>query len=166
MENLWEFFYATEGETIKNYLLSFGAWAPIVSFGLMLMQALIAPLPAFALSLGNGLLFGVGWGGLLSLVSGTAAAWICYELARGLGRRWVEGQLGEARFFQAQKWLDRWGLWALVALRLIPFLPFDPLSYLMGLSPMRRRSFLAANLVGQAPGAFFYASLGAQWAAS
>ncbi len=161
MEGLGEFFYATEGEAIQHYLLSFGAWAAAVSFALMLLQALIAPLPAFAVTLGNGLLFGFFWGGCLSLLSGVAAAFLGYELARALGRGWVQGKLGEKRFLQARRWVERWGIGALVALRLIPFLPFDPLSYFLGLSPMSRRSFLLANLVGQAPGAFFYAGVGA-----
>jgi len=153
--------WANDPQALKSYLLAFGAFAPLLSFCLMLLQALVAPLPAFAISLGNGMLFGGFWGGTLSLVSGVAAAWVCYELARYFGQDWVKSKLGTNNFTKAQTWIDRWGLWALVLLRLIPFLPFDPLSYLLGLSPMRRGRFLAANLIGQAPGAFFYASVGA-----
>ena len=161
MEGLLDFFYLTDQKEIGLYLGSFGFWSPFVSFGLMLTQAVVAPLPAFAISLGNGVLFGGFWGGLLSLISGTAAAFLCFELARKLGREWTKNKLGEKRFLKAEIWVERWGVWALVVLRLAPFLPFDPLSYIMGVSPMKRKKFLFANLLGQAPGAFFYAGLGA-----
>ncbi len=32
-------------ESIKQYILSFGIWAPIISFLLMLLQSVAAPLP-------------------------------------------------------------------------------------------------------------------------
>lgn len=34
-------------DMIKEYILSFGIWAPITSFLLMVLQSVIAPIPAF-----------------------------------------------------------------------------------------------------------------------
>ncbi len=70
---------------LRDYILSFGAWAPVVSALLMIFQALVAPLPAFVLTFANGLAFGTFWGGMLSLGSATLAAAISFWLARALG---------------------------------------------------------------------------------
>ena len=148
-------------DSLRSYLQSFGIIAPLVSIALMIFQAVVAPLPAFGLSLANGYLFGALAGGALSLIGGCLAAMLCYELARWLGRERLSRIAPKARLEQAEAWLERWGIWALAGLRLVPFLPFDPLSYAMGLSPMGRRQFVLANLLGQLPGAFFYAVLGA-----
>jgi len=43
---------------LRDYILSFGLWAPVVSASLMVLQALVAPLPAFVLTFANGLAFG------------------------------------------------------------------------------------------------------------
>lgn len=48
-----------EFDAVRDYVLSFGAWALVVSLLLMILQAIIAPIPAFALSVANGLAFGV-----------------------------------------------------------------------------------------------------------
>jgi len=46
---------------LKYYILSYGAWAPVVSTLLMVLQVLAAPLPAFVLTSANGLAFGTFW---------------------------------------------------------------------------------------------------------
>jgi len=71
-----------ERPELADWLASQGAWAALISFSLMVAQAVLAPLPAFVLSLANGQVFGALWGGLLSLAGGLAGAQLCYELAR------------------------------------------------------------------------------------
>jgi uncharacterized membrane protein YdjX (TVP38/TMEM64 family) len=63
---------------LREYLLSFGSWAPLVSLLLMVLQALIAPIPAFLTVFANGLVFGVFWGWMLSLAGQALAAVICF----------------------------------------------------------------------------------------
>lgn len=43
---------------IKGYILSFGPWAPAISFLLMIFQSIMAPLPAFLITFANAGLFG------------------------------------------------------------------------------------------------------------
>lgn len=65
---------AGDGAEISNYLRSFGVWAPIASLGLMVLQAVAAPVPAVLITFANGLAFGVFWGGLLTIAGQTLAA--------------------------------------------------------------------------------------------
>lgn len=83
------------------------------------------PLPAFA----NGLAFGAFWGGLLSLVSSTAVAALCFGLARALGRSAVQGLIGNAGLELADRWFAWGGLYAVLVVRLVPIVSFDVISY-------------------------------------
>lgn len=94
---------------LRDYILSFGIWAPVVSALLMVLQALVAPLPAFLLAFANGLAFGAFWGGALSLASATLAAALSFWVARSLGRRPVEVLVGKAGLESADRWFLRWG---------------------------------------------------------
>jgi len=51
---------------LRDYLRSFGPWAPVISFLLMVLQSIAAPLPAFVITLANGLHYGAFWATILS----------------------------------------------------------------------------------------------------
>ena len=114
---------------VRGYVESTEAWAPLASIGLMVFQAVIAPLPAFVVTFANAALFGWVWGASLSWTGAMLGAALCYGLAWWFGRGLVEkltppGTLGR---FDAMG--ERWGPWAILIARLLPFVPFDPVSY-------------------------------------
>lgn len=135
---------------LKDYILSFGVWAPIVSALLMVLQALVAPLPAFVLSFANGLAFGTFWGGILSLVSASLAAAVSFWIARLLGRGPVEALVGRAHLGAADRWFLRWGAYAILVARLVPVVSFDVISYAGGLTRLGFWRFMLATVVGMA----------------
>lgn len=145
---------------LRDYILSFGAWAPVISALLMIFQALVAPLPAFVLTFANGLAFGTFWGGMLSLGSATLAAAISFWLARALGRGPVEALVGKAGLESADRWFERWGVYTVLIARLVPILSFDVISFAAGLTRMGFWGFLVATAVGAAPATFVYSYLG------
>ncbi len=59
-------FAAVDQQGIERFIQSYGALAAVVSFLLMILQAIAAPLPAFLITFANASLFGAFWGGLLS----------------------------------------------------------------------------------------------------
>lgn len=147
-------------EAVRDYILSYGAWAPVVSAGLMVLQALLAFLPSFILAFANGLAFGAFWGGMLSLVSAALAAAISFGIAHALGRAPVEAMVGKRSLGAADKWFARYGVYAVLIARLIPVVSFDAISYAAGLTRMRFLGFLIATVVGMTPATFVYAFLG------
>ncbi len=134
---------------VSDFMLSFGVWAPIVSALLMILQALAAPLPAFVIAFANGLAFGAFWGGMLSLVSATAAAA-------------VQGLIGKAGLESADRWFARYGVYAVLVARLVPIASFHVISYAAGLTRMRFWGFLGATVLGMLPATFLYSYLGEQ----
>lgn len=148
-----------DGEAIRAYLLSFGAWAPVISVLLMLLQAVATPVPSALVVFANGLAFGVFWGGLLSLFGQTLAATACFWFARSLGRKPVEALAGKLGLTHYDRWFSRWGVTGILVSRLIPGLSFDAVSYASGLTGIRFWRFLAATAAGIAPQSFLYAYL-------
>lgn len=147
-------------EVVRDYILSYGAWAPVISAALMVLQALLAFLPSFVLAFANGLAFGAFWGGMLSLSSATLAAAISFGIAHALGRAPMEAMLGKRSLGAADVWFVRYGVYAVLVARLVPVVSFDVISYAAGLTRMSFPRFLLATIAGMAPATFVYSFLG------
>jgi uncharacterized membrane protein YdjX (TVP38/TMEM64 family) len=147
---------------LRDYILSFGLWAPVASCFLMVLQALVAPVPSFLITFANGLAFGVFWGWMLSLFGHVLAAAVCFGISRSLGRVPVEVLVGKTGLQSADRWFAKWGIYAVFVGRLIPGVAFDVISYAAGLTRMRFRNFLFATALGIFPQTFLYSYLGRQ----
>jgi uncharacterized membrane protein YdjX (TVP38/TMEM64 family) len=147
---------------LRDYIVSFGLWAPVASCFLMVLQALVAPVPSFLITFANGLAFGVLWGWMLSVFGHVLAASVCFGISRALGRIPVEVLVGRAGLESADRWFARWGVYAVFAGRLLPGVAFDAISYTAGLTNLRFRNFLAATTLGIVPQTFLYSYLGRQ----
>ena len=147
---------------LRDYILSFGLWAPVASCFLMILQALVAPVPSFLITFANGLAFGVFWGWMLSLFGHVLAAAVCFGISRSLGRVPVEVLVGKTGLESADRWFARWGMYAVFVGRLVPGVAFDVISYAAGLTRMGFRNFLGATALGIIPQTFLYSYLGRQ----
>ncbi len=145
---------------LRDYLLSYGIWAPIVSILLMLLQALIAPLPASLVLFANGLAFGTLPGIVISLTGQLLASLVCFGLARVVGRTVVERLISPRALAVADGWFERWGLLGILLARMVPGPGFDAVSYAAGLTRVRPLPFLGATAIGSMPQIALYAWLG------
>ncbi len=147
-------------DALRTYMLSFGVWAPVISVGLMILQSIIAPIPAFLIVFANGMAFGTIPGWLLSLFGQTLAAAVCFGIARALGRDVVRALIGKFGLESADGWFARWGLLGLFITRLVPGIGFDAISYAAGLTKMPFRTFILVTLAGSGPQLLLYSFLG------
>jgi uncharacterized membrane protein YdjX (TVP38/TMEM64 family) len=145
---------------LRDLLADLGPWAAAVSFLLMVLQSVAAPLPAFVITIVNGLLFGALWGGALSWSSAMVGAALCYGIAKALGRPVVERLVGATPLAKSDAIFERYGAHAVLIARLIPLISFDIVSYAAGLTSMRLVPFLVATGVGQLPATVVYSLLG------
>ena len=133
--------------------------------GAVLIVALLAldvffPVPSSLVMVLSGAAFGVAAGAALALVGSIAGEWLGFELVRRYGRRVSGKVMGEAEFERFQGFFDRHGVAAVIVTRPLPIV-MEAMSIVAGLSGMRRRTFLAASLVGTAPIVLVYAYAGA-----
>ncbi len=153
-------------ETLRDYISSYGALAPIVSALLMVLQSVIAPLPSFLITFANGLLFGVWWGAALSWSSAMLGAALCFFIARFLGRTVVVKLLSDSAIATSDRFFLRYGQHAILIARLVPIVSFDAISYAAGLTGMRFIPFAIATGIGQVPATLLYSYLGEHAAGS
>lgn len=147
-------------QRMQIFLSQFGAWTPAVSFALMVLQAVIPPLPTTPIAAANGMLYGIWPGALLSWSGALVGAAVSYGIARHWGAPAVTFFFGDNAVGKlAVLGSTRPFLLVLVA-RLTPVLSLDVVAYWAGLSRMNFSSYLLATAIGQAPHMLAYAVLG------
>ena len=147
-------------EGLKTYLLSFGAWAPVVAGLVMVLQAVVAPLPAFVPAMANGLLFGALWGTLLTWSTSVIGGLICFYIARALGRPAVERLVSRRAMNSVDGFFKRYGNNSVLVARLIPLFSFSAISYVSGVTSISFRGYLRATAIGILPGTIVFCVLG------
>lgn len=147
-------------EAVIAYLREFGIYAALVSFLLMLLQSIIAPIPAFLITLSNAAIFGWAWGALLSWSSAMVGAALCFFIAHILGRDVVEKITSKKALEATDAFFARYGKHTIIVCRLLPFVSFDIISYAAGLTSMRFWSFFIATGIGQLPATLVYSYFG------
>ena len=145
---------------VRSYILGFGIWAPVISILMMILQAIVAPLPAFVITFANAAVFGWWQGAMLSWASAMIAAGLCFQISRYFGRDAVKKLITEKVLQYVDRFFFKHGQNAILIARFLPFVSFDAVSYGAGLTPMTMRSFLIATGVGQLPATLIYSYVG------
>ncbi len=147
-------------ETAREYIASYGLFAPFISATLMIFQSVIAPLPAFLITIANGALFGFWWGMSLSWGSAMLGAALCFYISRFLGAKHVARIVSQPVVHKTDQFIQKYGNYAILIARLIPYIPFDVVSYAAGLTRIRFIGFWLATGIGQLPATAVYTYLG------
>lgn len=147
-------------DAVIAYIRSFGPYAMVFSFCLMVFSSLIAPLPAFMITLSNAAIFGWWQGAILSWSSAMVGAALCFLLARGLGRDVVERFAGKGALASVEGYFEKYGTKTILVCRLLPFVSFDAISYFAGLTPLKFLPFFIATGLGQTPATIVYSYVG------
>lgn len=157
---IFKMFASGDFTVVKEFVASYGAYAAVISFVLMIFQSVAAPLPAFLLTFANANLFGWWQGALLSWSSAMAGAAVCFFIARILGRDVAEKLTSKAGLEQIDTFFEKYGKNTILICRLLPFVSFDIVSYAAGLTSMSFVSFFVAIGVGQLPATIVYSYVG------
>ena len=160
VEQAFAVFKNVDVADVKTYLLSFGLWAPVVSFLLMIFQSVVAPLPAFLITFANAGLFGWIPGAVLSWTSSMAGAALCFYIAKFYGREVVEKLTSKTALNSVDVFFTKYGKYAILISRLLPFVSFDIVSYAAGLTSMSFWPFFWATGLGQLPATLVYSYVG------
>lgn len=153
-------FKSGDFDKMHDFIASYGKQAMLVSGLLMVFQSIMAPLPAFFITLTNANLFGWWQGCILSWVSSMAGAALCFWIARLLGRDVVERICTKGALKQIEDFFDKYGKKCILIARLLPFISFDVVSYAAGLTSMSFWGFFAATGIGQLPACIVYSYVG------
>ena len=74
LKEVFRVFATGDFQKLKDFVASYGPYAAAISFLLMVLQSVVAPLPAFLITFANAALFGFWKGALLSWSSAMVGA--------------------------------------------------------------------------------------------
>jgi uncharacterized membrane protein YdjX (TVP38/TMEM64 family) len=157
----WDLLVDGDPEPLKDWLLDFGVWAPVVSALLQIATSVFPPLPSFLVAIANAMVYGAVLGGLLTFVTALLAAAVCFGIARLIGRPGVIRIISLESLEKMDDFMERRGLLAVFLARLIPFINPDVVSYVAGVTGIRWFPFLVAIAAGAVPATVFYSVVGA-----
>lgn len=147
-------------DRVVEYIRSYGNVAAVISFLLMVLQSLLAPIPAFLITFANAMIFGWWKGAILSFVSSMVGAVLCFYIARVFGRDVVVKFTSNSALNEIEKYFEKYGSKTILICRLLPFISFDLVSYFAGLTSMSLPAFLLATGLGQLPATIIYSYVG------
>jgi uncharacterized membrane protein YdjX (TVP38/TMEM64 family) len=152
----------------QDWLRAFYGWIAglgpeaYVLFAAAYVLVTVLLLPAWLLTVGAGLLFGLLPGVAVVSVGSTAGASVSFLIARYLARDAVARYVrGHPRFSAVDRAIARGGWRIVFLLRLSPVIPFTFSNYAYGLTAIAFRPYVLASWVGMLPLTVLYASLGA-----
>jgi len=135
-------------------------WKSVFCFMVVYLGTVIMSLPiATLMTVAGGMLFGLWYGTLFSLIGGTIGSIIAF-----FGIRYVVGDWLASRYTSQLKVLNEqmrvYGSLYLLGLHFIIFIPFTLINLLAGLTNVSWTTFLWTTVVGMLPASIIYAFAG------
>ena len=139
-------------EDFRDYVRSFGALAPAVMLGLQILQVFIALIPGELVESAAGFILGPWLGTLVCYLGIALASALILTLTRRYGVKLVEvfitrEKINELRFLNTEQKRNT----LIFLLFFIPGTPKDLLTYFVGLTDIRLRTFLLLSMVARIP---------------
>lgn len=157
-------------EALKSSVDHFRQWQAheplLVGVGFFLAYVLVVALSvpgAVVMTLGAGAVFGLGWGIVIVSFASSLGALLAFLVARHLLRDWVQERFAN-RLQAINAGVAREGAFYLFTLRLVPIFPFFLINLVMGLTPLRARTFYWVSQLGMLAGTVVYVNAGVQLA--
>lgn len=147
----------------ESQLREFQQQHPVLVYGAAFLIYVVVTglsLPgATVLTLTYGWYFGLLRGVFVVSLASTAGATLAFLLSRSLFRDWIQRRFGQ-RLANFNRALEQEGPFFLFSLRLIPAVPFFVINAVMGLTPIRARTFWWVSQLGMLPGTVVYVYAG------
>lgn len=133
---------------IEAFAVRWKPWSALASIALMVLHSFL-PLPAEAIAIANGIMFGPVWGIVITWSGAMIGAILAFALARWLGRPAMQ-------HFVPDRWSRIIGTWRgrpsiLLLVRLIPVTSFNLINYAAGFTGIGWWTFIWTTGLGILP---------------
>ena len=139
-------------EAFREWLEGYGMLSGVVFTGIMVLQVIVAIIPAGPFQVAGGYAFGALNGALLSILGNTLGSLLVFLMVRAFGRRFAElfippDKLDRLKFIESSpKWKRLF-----IIIFVIPGSPKDILTYFAGLTGMKTAEWLLIASLGRIP---------------
>lgn len=133
---------------VKNYLLEFGAWTPVIIVFLYISFNVVG-LPTLFFSVLCGYLYGLSDGFFLAWGGMTAGLFSSFICGRYLFRDHFISKYGKNKMVgKLEGLLKRYHFWAVVFTRLVMVFPYNLLNYIYSITSIRTSTYLVGSALG------------------
>lgn len=151
--------FARSQEIWRSRVLVFGILAPLAFVFIQALQVIVTPVSHYSVGLVGGFLYGPWLGGLLNYIGRMVGHIAAFLIARFFGRKLADRFVSEKTMEKYDRYVSNKSL-VLFFMYYLPLFPDDELSYLAGLSKMKFRLFLLANIFGHVGGSLGLSYIG------
>lgn len=144
--------YFTNRNKLKNLILGYGNFAPVILISIQILQVLIAPIPGQAVGFVGGYIFGAIKGTIYSMTGVMIGSFIAVLLARRFGRPFVERMVKGDTLKKFDYISGKRGAFALFWIFLLPLFPDDAVCFIAGITKIRLRVLIIIIFLGRLPG--------------
>lgn len=149
---IWNWLRSFSQDDFRDYIQSFGPLGWLVLLGLQFLQVFIALIPGELLETAAGYAFGPWMGTAICYVGVGLASALIFGLTRRYGVRLVEvfvsrEKINELRLLNTERKRNN----LIFLLYFIPGTPKDLLTYFVGLTDIRLRTFLVLSMIARIP---------------
>lgn len=146
---IWRLSHSGDFNGTVVFLQGYGIWAMAVSFLIDVIINIVGFLPSIFLSTANGLIFGVGWGIVISWLGETVGVVISFALMRTLFREMAKKVIEKNKMLSK---LDEYStMMAMAVARAVPYSPNGLVTALGALSRISYRDYIIGCLLGKLP---------------
>lgn len=141
---------------LRGWIEALGPWGPLV-FVLLYLVAVVFMMPASALTLAAGALFGSVLGVAVVSVASTLGAGLSFLISRYFASEAASDWLSKSgKFRQLNQMTEKHGAIMVALTRLVPIFPFSLLNYGFGLTRVPFRTYLFWSWLCMLPGTLLY----------
>jgi uncharacterized membrane protein YdjX (TVP38/TMEM64 family) len=137
----------SDREAFRNYINSFGFFAPIAIILIIILEVVIAPIPGFIPITVAGFLFGPIEGSIYAYIGNVTGSIIAFLIARKFGKYLVAKIVTEKRIEKYEKMISR-HQYLIFSMYFLPIFPVDILSFAFGLSGIKIKKFVLLVAIG------------------
>src|SRR5712664_2899998 len=156
-------FFQSRQSTIEDFRRANPLAAAAIFFAIYVAVTGLSVPGAAILSVAVGAIFGLLWGTLIVSFASSIGATLAFLSSRFLFREAVRSRFGD-RLRAIDAGLAKEGAFYLFALRLVTAFPFVLVNLVMGLTPIRTRTFYWVSQIGMLPATIVYVNAGTQLA--
>jgi len=149
-------------EKIRNKLLEFGIYAPLILIAIQFILAIISILPSRLFYIAGGYLFGPFLGSLYSLIGIILGSFVVFLLSKKFGRPFVEKLVDKRELHHFDMFFKKKGILIFIYADYMSIFPRDTISLCAGLTRMKKLTFLIISLIGFVPGVLLFTYFGSQ----
>ena len=146
-------------ESIRNFVNSFGVFAPLSFIILQILQVVITPVSHYTVSIAGGFIFGLWQGFIFNYIGRVIGTAIAFYLGRKFGRKIILHLVKEETMKKYDYYINK-GKILLFLAYFLPLFPDDEISYLAGFSSMSPKVFLPLMIIGHLSGSLSLAYIG------